>query len=140
MESSECTEQPEQRLLLEDAEVSGYPAGASRPAPRCVCSDAAFSRHRTVLIRSPPPAAAPLSAGAVFHRTGGELRIMAEAEAHYEGLLAQHYTWVLGADFDELVERSGVSAVRAVPGRRRKTLWRWISAADPASTRSRSRS
>jgi SAM-dependent methyltransferase len=28
---------------------------------------------------------------------------MSEVVAHYEGLLAQHYTWMLGADFDELV-------------------------------------
>jgi SAM-dependent methyltransferase len=34
---------------------------------------------------------------------GGEV-LMSEVEAHYEGLLAQHYTWMLGADFDELVE------------------------------------
>lgn len=28
---------------------------------------------------------------------------MSEVTAHYEGLLAQHYTWMLGGDFDELV-------------------------------------
>lgn len=28
---------------------------------------------------------------------------MSEVVAHYEGLLARHYTWMLGADFDELV-------------------------------------
>ncbi|MGW5360626.1 class I SAM-dependent methyltransferase [Actinopolymorpha pittospori] len=28
---------------------------------------------------------------------------MSEVAAHYEDLLAQHYTWMLGSDFDELV-------------------------------------
>ena len=28
---------------------------------------------------------------------------MSEVAAHYESLLAQHYTWMLGADFDQLV-------------------------------------